>query len=85
MPTPSYFEIALGIVCAGLLAVTTVAFLLAAKRRALIDAALKTSSSSEQLKTFDLSGKKTRQLRGDSLCPGRRQAQLLRPSELPID
>jgi hypothetical protein len=57
MPTPSYFEIALGIVCAGLLAVTTVAFLLAAKRRALIDAALKTSSSSEQLKTFDLSGK----------------------------
>jgi hypothetical protein len=57
MPTPSYFEIALGIVCAGLLLLTAVAFLLAAKRRALIDAALKTSPSSEQLGTFDLSGK----------------------------
>lgn len=57
MPTPSYVEIALGIVCAGLLALTAVAFLLAAKRRALIDAALKTSSSSTRLGTFDLSGK----------------------------
>ena len=57
MPTPSCFEIALGIVCAGLLALTAVAFLLAAKRRALIDAALKTSPSSKQLGMFDLSGK----------------------------
>jgi len=57
MPTPSYFEIALGIICSGLLLLTAVAFLLAAKRRALIDAALKTSPSSERLGTFDLSGK----------------------------